>query len=301
MNIVSFPGLGIKWFHVDNVAFTVFGKDVAWYGIIICIGIILAVLYSYLRAKKEGISSDDISNIAIFLVLFGVLGGRLYYVLFELKNYIVTDFGFFENFGKSFIKIISVWNGGLAIYGALIAGFFTIVIYCRKKKIPVLKMLDIAAPAAMIGQLVGRWGNFTNVEAYGYETTLPWRMGIATTPFDDLSMGVINNPTYVHPTFLYESLWNLLGFALVFFLLKKRKKFGQIFFFYISWYGAGRMIIEGLRTDSLYLGPIRISQLVGLLCLITGIVFIILSYIKRFNLKFLNIPAEDYYSKKKYV
>lgn len=274
---ISFPGLGIEPFHIDRVAFTLFGRPVAWYGIIICIGIILAVTYAILRAKTEKIKSDDMIDLAFFLVIFGVIGARLYYVLFSLEDYIVTGHGFFGNLTATLKNIVSVWKGGIAIYGALIAGFITIVLFCRRKKISLLKMVDVVSPAVMIGQLIGRWGNFVNIEAYGAETALPWRMGILKSNFDNAAeLGAWTSETYVHPTFLYESLWNLLGFIIANIIYKRKKYDGQIFFFYIGWYGFGRMIIEGLRTDSLMLGPVRISQLVGFVTFALGVALSIL-------------------------
>lgn len=273
MTYVSFPGLGIEPFHMDKIAFTIFGRDVAWYGIIICAGIILAVLYSMWRAQRtEGINGDHVVDIALFLIIFGVIGARLYYVIFEFDKYLVTGKGFLTNLKETALNVIGIWNGGLAIYGAIIAGFFTLFAVCRLKKISFVKMLDVASPACLIGQLIGRWGNFVNVEAYGSETALPWRMGISYGNFQNSAeMGAWTDVTYVHPTFLYESIWNLCGFIIANIIYKKKKFDGQIFLFYVSWYGFGRMFIEGLRTDSLMLGPIRISQLVGFVSFAVGV------------------------------
>ncbi len=272
MNYISFPGLGIEPFHMDKVAFSVFGRDVAWYGIIICTGIVLAVLYSVLRAKTEKIKSDDIIDLAFFLVLFGIIGARLYYVIFEFDNYLVTGKGLAGNILGTLKNAVAVWEGGLAIYGAIIAGFFTILVFCKIKKISLLKLVDVAAPAVMIGQIIGRWGNFVNIEAYGTETALPWRMGVLTNLGD---YGFFGN--YVHPTFLYESLWNLIGFVIANLVYSKKKFDGQIFFFYMGWYGFGRMLIEGLRTDSLMIGDVlRVSQLVGALTFVAGVVFTVI-------------------------
>ena len=270
---ISFPGLGIDLFHMDK-SFSVFGRDIAWYGVIICFGIILAVTYALLRAKyTEKISVDSLTDLAFFLVFFGILGARLYYVIFEFDKYVVTGKGFFGNILGTLENAVAVWEGGLAIYGAIIAGFVTILIFCKIKKLNLMKVLDLAAPAVMIGQLIGRWGNFVNVEAYGAETTLPWRMGIHTPSqrFENAAeLGIWKSEIYVHPTFLYESLWNLLGFVIANLIYRKKKYNGQIFYFYLGWYGFGRMLIEGLRADSLYLGPIRISQLIGLVTFLIG-------------------------------
>lgn len=257
MNHLSFPGLGIDEFRINRVAFSLFGREVMWYGLIITLGIVLASLYvNYRATKNEGLRTDDVLDYAIFVVVFGVIGARLYYVF--------TSFDSFrgDTLGETLSNIVAVWNGGLAIYGAIIAGGITLAIVSVIKKIKVMKAFDMVAPGVMLGQIIGRWGNFCNAEAYGSETTLPWRMGIRA----EGSLTTI----YVHPTFLYESLWNLLGFLLINLLYKRKKYDGQIFFLYITWYGFGRMFIEGLRTDSLYVGDFRISQVVGFLCFFFG-------------------------------
>jgi len=281
---VSFPGLGIEPFHMER-EFEVFGRPIAWYGVIICFGIILAVCYGLFRAKhNENISVDTITDLALFLVPFGILGARVYYVLFYgLSQYIVKGKGFFGNLWGTFRNCIAIWEGGIAIYGAIIAGFIVILVFCRVKKLKVMKVLDLAAPSVMIGQLIGRWGNFVNVEAYGSATTLPWRMGIhvADPLFENSAeMGRWVKEIYVHPTFLYESLWNLLGFAIVNMIYRKKKFDGQIFYFYIGWYGFGRMLIEGLRTDSLYIGSFRVSQLIGFATFAIGTFISVLLYVK---------------------
>ena len=261
-NIISFPGLGIGEMKLNTVAFNLLGKDVAWYGIIITFGIICGFMYINWRATKfEGIKSDDVLDYAIFSVVIGILGARAYYVLTTLDVYEYN----------SFYDVIAIWNGGLAIYGGLIAGLITILVISKIKKINPIKFLDAVCPGIMIGQMIGRWGNFVNAEAFGAETTLPWRMGICNVFHLDT--------IYVHPTFLYESLWNLVGFIIANIVYKHKRFNGQIFLFYISWYGFGRMLIESLRTDSLYIGPFRISQLVGLASFVLGITFtIILSF-----------------------
>ncbi len=260
MVTMSFPGLGIDTFTVDPVAFTIpifGGLEVRWYGLIITVGIILAFLYCAFRTKQEGIIFDDLLDVGIFTVIFAVIGARLYYVLTSLDQY------------HSLKEVIAIWNGGLAIYGAIIAGALTIFVVCRIKKLNVLKMLDATAPAVMIGQILGRWGNFFNGEAYGSIVT-------EGHPLYFLRMGLLPNIKsyytmfYFHPTFLYESLWNLVGFLLINALYKKKKFDGQVLLMYLTWYGFGRMFIEGLRTDSLYVGVFRISQVVGFCCFVIG-------------------------------
>ncbi len=261
VSTLSFPGLGIGEFNVNSVAFTIFGFEVAWYGVIITLGIVLACAYVMFRAKQNGIKEDDVLDLALFVIPFGVIGARLYYVIMEIDRY------------NSIADVLNIRNGGLAIYGGVIAGGLTAFFVARHKKINILLLLDILAPAVMIGQILGRWGNFMNAEAYGGPTDLPWRMGIHTFLTD----------TYVHPTFLYESLWNLVGFLLLNFFFKKKQYNGQIFFGYITWYGFGRFFIEGLRSDSLYLfgTSIRTSQLVAAICVLVGGGMLIYKEVKR--------------------
>ncbi len=285
MNTVSFPGIGIPDFNVSPVAFTIplfGGIEVRWYGIIITLGIILAFSYAAWRAKQEDIVFDDVLDIAIFTVIFGIIGARLYYVLTSLDKY------------NSFYDMIAIWEGGLAIYGAIIGGGLAIFFVCRHKKIKFLKMFDAVAPGVMIGQILGRWGNFFNGEAYGArvpEDSLLYfaRMGLqsSNTRFDFGTRAMV----YVHPTFLYESLWNLAGFILINLLYKKKKFDGQVFLMYVTWYGFGRMFIEGLRTDSLYVGVFRISQVVGFLCFVVGAVLLTLGLVKAHNKK---LAAKEY-------
>ncbi len=270
---ISFPGLGIDEFKVKNVAIPdIFGRGIMWYGIIITLGIIAAVLYANYRAKRnEEISSDDVLDYAIYLVVFGVIGARLYYVFTKFSTFKA------DSLGDTLYNIIAIWDGGLAIYGGIIAGFIALVTVSLIKKIKLGRALDMIAPGVMIAQSIGRWGNFFNAEAYGSETTLPWRMGLR-----DITE---TTAKYVHPTFLYESLWNLIGFIIINIIYKKKKFDGQIFLLYISWYGFGRMFIESLRTDSLYVGDFRISQLVGFGCFFIGTALLVSMLISRSILK----------------
>lgn len=261
-NKISFPGLGIKEFEIDPVVLE-FGENfsIAWYGLIITTGIVLAVLYIYMRLRSIGLIGDDLIDLTFATVIPGVLGARFYYVLFyELKNP-----GTYE----TFMEMIAIWEGGLAIYGGIIFGALGAIIMLKVKKIKKLAFFDALAPAVMIGQTLGRWGNFFNCEAYGGDTDLPWRMRI------EFAYGEI---VEVHPTFLYESLWNFLGLAIitvVFYKLKAKKFDGQVLLFYLGWYGLGRFMIEGLRQDSLYIGNVRVSQLVAILCfMVAGALFV---------------------------
>ena len=258
---IAFPGLGIGEFEIKRVAFEIFGRPVAWYGLIIAIGMIVAISYVMLRTREyKGIKPDDVVDFALFIIIFGVIGARLYYV--------ITDGGY-----DSFSEVIAIWNGGLAIYGGIIAGGITAVVVCLVKKIRYQCFLDMLAPAVMIAQAIGRWGNFCNGEAFGTETTSFIRMQLTNAL-------TAHQTICVHPTFLYESLWNVLGFVLLNLLYRRRKFDGQIILGYFAWYGFGRMFIEGLRTDSLYVGTFRISQVVGLVSFVlatAAMVYILVS------------------------
>lgn len=249
---VSFPGLGIDNFEIDKVAVSIFGLDIRWYGIFVTLGMVVAVLYTFYRAKKKNVSTDDLLDLALFTIFFGVIGARLYYVI---------TYG-----GYTFKDVFQIWNGGLAIYGGIIGGILAIYGVCRFKKLNFLGMIDCIGPGVMVAQAIGRWGNFFNGEAYGgivEEGSMLYFMRMGLYP-NELASGM----AYVHPTFLYECVWNVAGFILINIFYKKKKFDGEIAFWYLAWYGFGRMLIEGLRTDSLMVGPFRISQLVGLLCFI---------------------------------
>lgn len=271
---VSFPGLGIGEFTMDKVAFAfeIFGKpvEIRWYGIIITVGIVLAILYSLMRARQEGISADDLLDMGIFAIVFAMVGARTYYVLtYGISNFFVYGADGKLKLWETFVSIIAIWEGGIAIYGAIIAGALTVYLVCRHKKINFLRAFDAISPSVMIGQVLGRWGNFVNGEAHGCVVN-------SSSPLYFLRMGLLPNEDsytkmyYYHPTFLYESVWNLIGFLLINAFYKKKKFDGQIFLEYITWYGFGRMFIEGLRTDSLMIGVFRVSQLVGFVCFVVG-------------------------------
>lgn len=236
-------------FFVDPLPyFEVFGFRVYWYGVIIACGFILAVSYALARKKEFGLTEDNIIDMLIFAVPIGIIGARLYYVVFN-----------FDLYRDDLAGIFRIRDGGLAIYGGVIFSVLTAYVFSRVKKIPFGALLDDVAIPLLIGQSVGRWGNFMNREAYGSVTNVLWRMGIT------LSDGSV---IFVHPTFLYESLWNLLGIIVLHFWSKKQRLFdGHLFLMYLTWYGVGRGIIEGLRSDSLYLFStgIRVSQLLAVL------------------------------------
>ena len=259
MVTVSFPGLGIGEFSFNKVAFAIGSIQVRWYGIIMVTGIILAFLYAYYRSKQEGVSFDDLLDYAIFAVLCGITGARLYYVITSGQKY-------------SFGEIFAIWNGGIAIYGAIIGGAAALLAVSFYKKIKWQKVFDMVCPGVMIGQIVGRWGNFFNGEAYGES---PAADSLLYFMRMELRHSSWSNSYLCQPTFLYESVWNLVGFLIINSLYKKKKYDGQVFLMYITWYGFGRMLIEGLRTDSLMVGSFRISQVVAFLCFVTGTVLLI--------------------------
>ena len=268
---ISFPGLGIGEFKLNKIAVSLFDGTITirWYAIFICTGILLAYLYFLNKGtKKENIIEDELINIVLLIVPISIIGARLLFVLTSDIEY------------NSLWDVIAIWEGGLAIYGAIIFGFLTILVYSKVKKHNLLKILDAICPAVMIGQILGRWGNFFNGEAYGgvvSENSLWYfiRMGIYPNNIEG-----VRGMAYVHPTFLYESVWNLIGFIIINSLYKKKKFDGQILLMYITWYGFGRMLIEGLRTDSLYVGVFRISQVVGFLCFVIGAILLVINLIK---------------------
>ncbi len=245
--------------------FTVFGWRVYWYGVIIALGFLLAVLYAMKRTKDFGITQDDLVDMLICAVPLAVICARLYYVVFYRESDGTNPY--FDG-NHDLLDIVKVWEGGLAIYGGIIGGVLGCVVASKVKKLPFRVLADLGGLGLLIGQAIGRWGNFTNREAHGTDTTVPWRMGLVYS----------FKTFYFHPTFLYESLWNVLGFLLLHFWSKKHRKFdGQVFLLYVCWYGLGRAMIEGLRTDSLYVGStnLRVSQLIAILtCLLAAAIML---------------------------
>ncbi|MBR3060196.1 MAG: prolipoprotein diacylglyceryl transferase [Oscillospiraceae bacterium] len=252
---ITFPLLGEGFKLTFLPYFTLFGWRIYWYGVLIALGFLLAVVYCMKRTKDFGITQDDLVDMLICAVPLGVICARLYYVIFYR-----ADDGTNPYFDGShdLLDIVKVWEGGLAIYGGVIGGILGCALAAKLKKLPFRVLADLGGLGLLIGQAVGRWGNFTNREAHGTETTLPWRMGLVYS----------FKTFYFHPTFLYESLWNFAGFLILHFWSKKRRRFdGQVILLYIAWYGLGRAMIEGLRTDSLYVGStnLRVSQLIAIL------------------------------------
>ena len=282
INTVSFPGLGLE-FALDRVAFTipVLDRPVYWYGVIITGGLILAVYLCSRWGRRFGISEDNIIDMMLFAVPAALVAIRVYYVVFNLDMYRRGDGSL--DWGR----IVNYGDGGLAIYGAIISSAIVLLIFCRKKKLSFLAYADLGVHGLFIGQLIGRWGNFMNVEAYGSATALPWRMCGPSIAAEMLQNGYVDQAGYeailsgalgVHPTFFYESAWNLVGLIVVYWMGKRRRFDGECFLFYFFWYGLGRAWIEGLRTDSLYLFgwelfgvPIRVSQLLAAVtCVLAG-------------------------------
>lgn len=260
VNQIAFPKLGIS-LMINRVAFTVLGKDIFWYALIILTGFVLGAVFVAAGAKKRGVSVDAVWDIALYGLIFGLIGARIYYVIFD-----------FESVRGSFLNIFKIWEGGIAIYGGIIGAVISTYVYCKKKKLSVRKVFDLCCPGLLLGQAIGRWGNFVNAEVYGGETSLPWGMSI-------------NGGACVHPLFLYESVWNFAGFLIMAIFRDKKKADGQVFFFYILWYSFGRLLLEGMRQSRyiLYLvnGRLGISQVVAACGIIIGISGLILSQKRR--------------------
>lgn len=272
---INFPNLGI---HLENVGqfISVFGFEIAYYGIIIGLGILSGILLAAYLAKKHGMNPDVVYDIAIYAVFFAVVGARLYYVAFSWDSY-----------KDNLLSIFNLREGGLAIYGAVLAAVLTVFIYTKIKKISFWKFVDVASPALILGQILGRWGNFFNREAFGEYTDglFAMQLPIDAVRRSDVTeqmlrhMEVIDEIRYiqVHPTFLYESLWNLAVLAIMLWWMKYKKFDGEIFLMYLFGYGVGRFWIEGLRTDQLQIGStgIAVSQMLALVLVVLSGVFIL--------------------------
>jgi phosphatidylglycerol:prolipoprotein diacylglycerol transferase len=255
-SVITFPSLGFEWDPARN--FSVGPITIQFYGLIIAMGLLLAVIYGCKRAKQFGMSIDDLTDGVLCIVPFAIICARLYYCIFSWKDYADDP-----------ISILYIWKGGLAIYGGVIGAAIGIVVFSLVKKIKVGAVLDITSLGFLIGQSIGRWGNFFNREAFGAETDSFLRMG--------LTHKITGQITYYHPTFLYESVWNAAGFVLLHFLSKKRKFDGQIVLGYLAWYGLGRTFIEGLRMDSLYWGNFRVSQLLAACTCFIGVALLMVN------------------------
>ena len=269
---IRFPGLFGDWAFTASSKALDIGNGIYWYGILIALGLVIAIWWCMNQKSKYGITEDDLLDSVLWGIPCAIVGARIYYVLFYLDQFKNSDGSF------SFRKAIAIWDGGLAIYGAVIAVVIVGICVSRHRGYKLGAMLDLAVMGLLIGQCIGRWGNFMNREAFGAETTLPWRMQLTT---------VTGQLVEVHPTFLYESLWNLVGLLLIIFVVSKARRFdGENTWFYFLWYGIGRFWVEGLRTDSLYLfnwtiggQPIRVSQALSLVMVFVSL-FMLYYHIK---------------------
>lgn len=267
--MVSFPGLGIEEFSINRIAFTIFGHPIYWYGVIIALAFLLGITYILKRASTFGLDSDRVLDVVLGAAVGGIIGARIYYVVFS-----------WEQYREHFADVFKIWEGGIAIYGGVIGGFLVGALMCRLRKVKFIPIADLAVGGLILGQSIGRWGNFVNVEAFGSNTSLPWGMAspsiveyLTRHQAQLTAQGVAVDPSMpVHPTFFYESMWCLLGFLVIALFTKYRRFDGEITLLYAAWYGAGRAVIEGLRTDSLMWGKIRVSQALAILLVCASIV-----------------------------
>lgn len=259
---ISFPSIGFCWDPARG--FSIGPLDIQWYGVLIALGLMLAVMYGCKRSKEFGLKEDDLIDGVLWIVPLAVVCTRAYYCIFQ-----------WENYKDDILGVFRIWEGGLAIYGGVIGAAIGIVIYAliKKDKVNLFAVLDITSLGFLIGQTMGRWGNFFNREAFGAPTDSFFRMGLM-----DGRTGVVE---YYHPTFLYESVWNLCGFVLLHFLSKRRKYDGQVALGYVAWYGLGRAFIEGLRMDSLYWGPVRVSQVLAAVSCTAAVGLLVFFHFKK--------------------
>ena len=254
---------------MDRVFFSLGPVTIYWYSIMILVAVLVAMFVVRIESKKNYMK-EYFDNLIFYLIIFGVIGARIYYVIFE-----------FDQYKHDLLSIFKIWEGGLAIYGAILGGLGVVIYYSLKNKQRFLKATDILVPGLIIGQAIGRWGNFFNHEAHGGVVTLEYLQKLHIPKFiiNEMHIGGV----YYHPTFLYESLWCLLGFVVILIIKKFFDKFeGLTTYTYFIWYGVGRFFIEGLRTDSLYIGAVRVSQLVSVILIMVGIIGI---FIKIFKAK----------------
>ena len=257
---------------MNRIAINLGFIEIYWYSITMFLGVLIGIIVAYIEIKRKKLDITKFENMAFYAILFGFIGARIYYVLFNLDYYLSSP-----------IEIIKVWNGGLAIHGGIIGAVIAIYVYCKKHEISFIEMLDICAPALIIGQIIGRWGNFFNSEAHGGIVTRSFLESMHLPNF--IINGMYINGNYYHPTFLYESVLNLVCFIILMILRKNKKiKLGVITGIYLMWYGVVRFFVESLRTDSLMLGTLRMAQVISLVLVIIGLLLIIFSYKKeRYN------------------
>lgn len=255
---------------MDRTIFSIGSFHIYWYSVLIALGITIGLFLVIREANKQNINKDTIIDIAFNTIIWGIIGARVYYVIFNIKPYL-----------SNIISVLYIWEGGLAIYGAIIGGFIALVNEAKKKNIKLSKLTDMIVPSLILAQAIGRWGNFFNGEAHGAAVSLSFLHKIHIPNF--IIKGMYINGNYYHPTFFYESLWCILGFIILLIVRKlyKKRKDGVLTYIYLIWYGIGRFFIEGLRTDSLYLGIFRISQIVSIVIIVIGIIGLIFNYKKK--------------------
>ncbi|WP_438312528.1 prolipoprotein diacylglyceryl transferase [Sporosarcina sp. FA9] len=265
----------INLLAINPIAFSLGSLEVRWYGILIALGIVLAFIVVQREMVKRGMHADFLTDLLIWAVPIAIISARIYYVIFSWDYYK-------DNLGQ----VLQIWEGGIAIHGALIGAFITTYFYTKRRGVSFWKVVDIAAPGLLIGQIIGRWGNFMNQEAHGGPVSENF-LNNTIIPDWIMNQMTIKGVTY-HPTFLYESLWNLVGLVIIILLRKVVLKRGEMFLFYLVWYSVGRFFIEGMRTDSLYvIGELRAAQLVSVVTIIVGIViFIVRRYVQKVKLTY---------------
>jgi phosphatidylglycerol---prolipoprotein diacylglyceryl transferase len=251
---------------MNPIAFNLFGLDIRWYGLLISFGMVLGIILATYNCRVKGISGDHMMDLVLVALPAAIVGARLYYVVFNLSYYL-----------KSPGEIINIREGGLAIHGGVLFAMAAAYIYARKKKLDFLKYADAAAPSIILAQAIGRWGNFFNQEAHGGQVSKEF---ISNFP-EFIQRGMYIEGAYYHPTFLYESIWNLGIFVILMLVLRRASKDGAVIFAYVGLYSIGRFFIEGLRTDSLMLGPVRVAQLVSLSGVVIWLVFLYFAYLRR--------------------
>ncbi len=266
-------------FHIGSLS-------VRWYSLLILTGILVAIYLANRESKKFKLPNDFIFDLAFYVVIFGIIGARIYYVLFNLTGP--------DGYLKNPLEMFMIWHGGLAVHGSIIGGFLALLVYCKKNKQSILRTTDFIAPGLLIAQAIGRWGNFFNSEAYGPSTTFENLTNLHIPHF--IINGMKINGVYYHPTFFYESIWCLIGFILILLIRRfyKYLKKGQLTCFYLMWYSVGRLFIEYLRTDSLMLGKFKVAQLVSIVLFLSGLVYFV-------YLCFNKLSKDLYYNKKAMV
>lgn len=256
---------------MERVAIDFGPIQIYWYSIIVFVGLLVGSIIIFKEARKRKISEEFLINLICDSIIIGIIGARLYYVLFNLSYYLHNP-----------LEIFAIWNGGLAIHGGVFAALIFIIIYCKKNKINILQTLDVVVVGLIIGQAIGRWGNFFNAEAYGQITTLSTLQSQGIPKFIIDGMYILGE--YRQPTFLYESIWCLAGFIALLIIRKcKYLKRGQLTGFYLIWYGLARFVIEAMRSDSLMLGNVKIAQVVSVIFVLVGMVLAIYNVIKSTN------------------